>query len=113
MPRLISCALAIGAAFGVATLSGQVGASPVMAQSPGPPSPEALRQPGAPLSGPATSLRCADFRREHNGSWLLLHTVTIGPVTLTPPVSFSRRVRFSGIDLAAALDEHCLTASRP
>jgi hypothetical protein len=45
------------------------------------------------------------FRRNANGSWTALKPFSIGGVSAGPGISFSRGVAFSGLDLAALLDQ--------
>jgi hypothetical protein len=45
------------------------------------------------------------FRRNANGSWTPLKTVTIGGITVGPGVAFTPGVAFSGLDLAALLNQ--------
>lgn len=48
-------------------------------------------------------LQC--FRRNGNGTWSALKSITVGGVTMGPGVSFSRGVSFSGVDVAHLLDQ--------
>ena len=45
------------------------------------------------------------FRHNRNGTWTPLKTVAVAGVTMEPGVVFSRGVPFSGIDVAAYLDD--------
>ena len=72
------------------------------------PPPAVVGGPSAALLAPAgQALACTDFRRQPDGSWSPRRPVTIGGMTLTPAMSFSRGVSFGGVDVGAALDAHC------
>jgi hypothetical protein len=45
------------------------------------------------------------FRHNSNGTWTPVKTVAVAGVTMEPDVAFSRGVPFSGIDVAAFLDD--------
>lgn len=55
---------------------------------------------------------CSAFRNNGDGSWTSIAIVTIsspggGHIQIGPGMTFSRGVRFMGIDLAALLDANC------
>jgi hypothetical protein len=45
------------------------------------------------------------FRHNSDGAWTPLRTVAVAGVTMEPGVVFSRGMLFSGIDVAAYLDD--------
>jgi len=45
------------------------------------------------------------FRHNSNGTWTPVKTVAVAGVTMEPDVVFSRGAPFSGIDVAAFLDD--------
>jgi hypothetical protein len=45
------------------------------------------------------------FRHDGDGAWTPLRTVAVAGVTMEPGVVFSRGMLFSGIDVAAYLDD--------
>lgn len=87
MSQLIRC---LGAA--VVLLS----AWPAFAQAP----------PAAPPV-PAQPLNCADFKQNPNGSWTLLHPVTVNGATVGAGSTLSVGAQINGVDVAAQLNKTC------
>jgi hypothetical protein len=56
---------------------------------------------------PRSQIKCADYRRQPGGGRTLRKPVVVGGVSLTPSVSFTPGVAFSGIDVEAILDARC------
>jgi hypothetical protein len=54
---------------------------------------------------------CSAFRRNPNGSWTSIQSVTIqgpnGAIQIGPGMTSTRGVAFMGLDLAAWLDANC------
>jgi hypothetical protein len=58
--------------------------------------------------GSMVPLNCGDFKYNQDGSWSLLHSVTINGVTMSSSNSrFTEGVVVGGVDLAAALNRQC------
>ena len=58
--------------------------------------------------GSMVPLNCGDFKYNQDGSWSLLHPVTINGVTMGGSNSrFTEGVVLGGVDLAAALNRQC------
>src|SRR5438309_1017509 len=64
-----------------------------------------------------TSLDCADFHRNADGTWTATKDVTItspnGPATLASGTSFREGSYVMGVDVAFALKRECATSSPP
>jgi len=58
-------------------------------------------------------LRCADFRRNADGSWSPVRPVKVGTATLGVGVSIRREVTYAGVSPAQDLDARCRFARNP
>jgi hypothetical protein len=58
-------------------------------------------------------LRCADFRRNADGSWSPVRPVQIGAATLGVGVSIRREVTYAGVSPAQDLDARCRFTRSP
>jgi hypothetical protein len=54
-----------------------------------------------------STLTCADFVRNPNGSWSPVRPITLNGITMGPGVAFMPGVAFGGIDLASVLNQQC------
>jgi hypothetical protein len=54
---------------------------------------------------------CDAFRKNADGSWTSIETMTISGVEVGPGVTFRQGVPFKDLDLATWLDQNC--SSRP
>lgn len=50
---------------------------------------------------------CQDFRRNPDGSWIVLRPSTISGVQVSPGLVLVAHAYYSGLDLAARLNERC------
>jgi hypothetical protein len=62
---------------------------------------------GAASAQSQTTVNCADFTRNPDGSWSPVKPVQLGGITMGPGVRFTPGVLFGGVDLASALNQHC------
>ena len=64
---------------------------------------------GPLIAGPGVAMNeheiLQSFRHNSDGAWTPLRTVAVAGVTMEPVVVFSRGMLFSGIDVAAFLDD--------
>jgi hypothetical protein len=64
---------------------------------------------GPLIAGPGVAMNeheiLQSFRHNSDGAWTPLRTVAVAGVTMEPGVVFSRGMLFSGIDVAAFLDD--------
>jgi hypothetical protein len=55
-------------------------------------------------------LACSDFKRNADGSWSPLHSLTLRDATMNPGASFNTGAYFNGVDLPGLLIKECTSA---
>jgi hypothetical protein len=76
--------------------------------TPVPPQPPTL-SPRAPTLA-SLHLACSDFKRNADGSWSPLHSLTLRGATMNPGASFNTDAYFNGVDLPGLLIKECTSA---
>jgi hypothetical protein len=62
---------------------------------------------GAASAQTLTTVSCADFTKNPDGTWSPVRPYTLNGITMGPGVRFTPGVNFGGIDLGSALNQHC------
>lgn len=73
--------------------------------TPGPPQPPTFSATAPTLA--SLHLACSDFKRNSDGSWSPLHSLTLRGAIMNPGASFNTGASFNGIDLPGLLDKEC------
>jgi hypothetical protein len=73
--------------------------------TPPPPQPPTLSATAPTLA--SLHLACSDFKRNADGSWSPLHSLTLRGATMNPGASFNTDAYFNGVDLPGLLNKEC------